>query len=41
MACVSGHYKIVKLLLDSQASPYLEDSKGLIPLQLATKTSII
>lgn len=41
MACLNGHAKIVKLLMDSRASPTIEDSEGNIALQLATKKSII
>lgn len=41
MSCVAGHTKLTKLLLDSQACTTIEDSKGKIPLEYATKTSII
>ncbi|OMJ86343.1 hypothetical protein SteCoe_12195 [Stentor coeruleus] len=41
MACLNGHSKIVKLLMDSRASPYIEDKEGNIALQLATKPSIL
>lgn len=40
-ACLGGNTKVVKLLLEARASPYIENEQGLIPLQLATKSSII
>lgn len=39
--CLGGNVKVVKLLMEPRASPYIEDENGLIPLQLATKTSIL
>lgn len=33
--------KVVKLLMDSNASPYIENSEGLIPLQLTKKVGIL
>ena len=41
MSCLSGHTKLTKLLLDSQACTNIEDGQGKIPLEHATKTSII